>query len=275
LLPARLIAMTSTATSIDQGGPMRPVDTRSIIHAAAFAALVILTGCEIWAPPTPTDTEQSLGLIVMYPGDDGGSTEMIGFYTGLREAGVNQAIESTRWTLPWESSLARPAFWEKFPDWARQEAERIAAYQLAHPGAPITLLGYSGGCMAAIMVAAQMPEGSAVDRVLLLSPGVSPDYDLQPTLAKVRDRVIVYWSPKEVQLGGALLQVLGTVDGNYTQAAAFTGFNQTDPKLEQIEWSEEMAAFGNNGDHLDYFWNVPWIRQYVTQWIAQPAQPGQ
>lgn len=251
-----------------------PVPFGHRLLSVALASFISLAGCEVWAPPPPTDAERSRGLIVMYPGDDGGSTEMIGFYTGLREAGVEQAIECTRWTLPFESTLLRDAFWFRFPAWAKQEAERLALYQRAHPGAPVTLLGFSGGGMAAIMVAEQMPAGSAVDRVLLLSPGVSPDYDLRPMLANVRDRCIVYWSPKEAQLGGALLQFMGTVDGNYTDAAAISSFNLTDPKLEQVEWTEEMAAYGNNGDHIDYFWNIPWIREYLANWVAPPAQPS-
>ncbi|HVP10996.1 MAG TPA: hypothetical protein VMV94_07390 [Phycisphaerae bacterium] len=250
-------------------------NNRWIIRTTACVALAISAGCEVWAPPTPTDAERSRGLIVMYPGDDGGSTEMVGFYTGLREAGVDQAIESIRWTLPMETALFRIPFWMRFPAWAQQEAQRIATYQATYPGAPVTLLGFSGGGMVAIVVAEQMPGDAMVDRVLLLSPGVSPDYDLKPMLAKVRDRVIVYWSPKEAQLGGALLLLMGTVDGNYTAAAAISGFNQTAPKLEQVEWSEEMTAFGNNGDHTDYFWNIPWIREYVAKWVAQPAQPPQ
>lgn len=254
---------------------MRFFRNRSIFCTAAFAALVILAGCEVWAPPVPTDAERSRGLIVMYPGNDGGSTEMIGFYTGLREAGIDQAIESTRWTLPLESTVSRDIFWLRFPAWAKQEAERLALYQLTHPSTPVTLLGFSSGGMAAIQVAEQMPWGTAVDRVLLLSPGVSPDYDLRPMLEKVRDRVIVYWSPREAGLGGALLSFMGTVDGNYTTAAAISGFNQEHEKLEQIEWSEDMASLGNYGDHIDYFWNIPWIREYVAKWIAPAAQPPQ
>ena len=204
----------------------------------------------------------------MYPGDFNSSSEMIGFYTGLRDAGVDQAIEISRWAQPVEASWAREQFWEKFPAWAEGEAARLAEYQAAHPGSPLTLLSYSGGAMAAIMAAERMPAGTAVDRVVLLSPGVSPDYDLTRMLANVRDQAIVYWSPKEAQVGGLLLQWCGTVDGNFTDAAGISGFKGTYDKLLQVEWQPEMSTLGNNGDHLDYFLSVPWIREYVGSWVA-------
>ena len=68
---------------------------------------------------------------------------------------------------------------------------------------------------------------------------------------------------------------MGTVDADYLDAAAISGFRQTDPKLEQIEWTEDMAALGNNGDHVDYFYNLPWIEKYLPNWIAPAAQAAE
>ncbi len=240
-----------------------------------LSVLLLPTGCEVWIPPALTAEELDRGLVVMYPGDFNSTSEMIGLYTGLREGGVDQAIEISKWSPPMESCYAREEFWEKFPAWAAEEAERLAAYQQAHPGAPVTLLGFSGGGMAAIVVAEHMPEGTAVDRVLLLSVGVSPDYDLLPMLENVRDRVIVYWSPREAGWGSLLLQWLGTVDGSFEAAAAISGFSTVHEKLIQVEWTPEMSELGNHGDHLDYFMNIPWISEYAASWIAPSPQTGQ
>lgn len=255
---------------------MRGMGKRAILVIVMILNWAMLPGCDVfWLPPVPTDDEWQRGLVVLYPGDFNSDFEMAGFYNGLRAGGVDQAIEISHWSAPMESCFERDKFWEDFPGWAEQEARRLADYQVNHPGAPVTLLGFSGGGLAAIKVAEQMPPGTMVDRVLLLSAGVSPDYDLTAMLEKVRDRVIVYWSPREAQLGALLLQWLGTVDGNFEEAAAISGFSHVDEKLVQIEWSEEMAAFGNYGDHLDYFMNVPWISEYVASWVAPSAPPAQ
>jgi pimeloyl-ACP methyl ester carboxylesterase len=207
----------------------------------------------------------------MYPGDFNTTSEMVGFYTGIRDAGLQQAVEVVQWSLPAEPSWGNEEFWQKFPGWAEQEAGRIAEYEAAYPGAPVTLLGFSGGCMAAILVAEKMPQGSAVDAVIMLSPGVSPDYDLTKMLANVRQRAVVYWSRAESQFGRLLLQWAGTVDGNFGQAAGLSGFTGSYQKLVQIEWQPDMADLGNKGDHLDYFLAVPWIREYVASWVARPT----
>ena len=47
-----------------------------------------------------------------------------------------------------------------------------------------------------------------------------------------------------------------------------SGFKGTYDKLLQVEWQPEMSTLGNNGDHLDYFLSVPWIREYVGSWVA-------
>ena len=241
---------------------------------SGFLAIIggLTTGCDVWHPPPPTPEELDRGLVVMYPGTTNTCTEMIGFYTGLRDANVDQAIEVVPWGLANEPTWAHEEFWSKFPTWAENEAARLAAYKSAHPGAPVTLLGWSAGAMTAIQVTEHVPDGVEVDSVILLSPGVSPDYDLTRMLEKVSGRAVVYWSPKENNLGLLLLKLVGTVDGNFDEAVSFAGFRGSYDrrKFAEVPWQPEMASLGNNGDHLDYFLAIPWIREYVAAWVAPP-----
>src|SRR5262245_18574781 len=72
--------------------------TLSLIGATLVASL---SGCgEVWTDPLSTPSQYDKGLIVMYPGALGSDSEMLGFYTTLRLAGIDQAIEVPQWTAP-------------------------------------------------------------------------------------------------------------------------------------------------------------------------------
>ncbi|RIK65218.1 MAG: hypothetical protein DCC65_12895 [Planctomycetota bacterium] len=236
--------------------------------------LAIGAGCDVWAPPAPTPAEYDRGLVVMYPGSTNTRSEMTGFHTGLRDAGIDQAIEVVPWALPFVRYVLPGTFLTDQRPWARAEAMRISAYRGTHPGVAVTLLGFSGGAMMAIMVAEELPEGIGVDSVILLSAGVSSGYDLTAMLEKSTGGAFVYFSPRE-EFALWLAQTFGTVDGDFQRPAAVFGFDMTHPGLTQLSWDAAMQAeFGNNGDHFDYFLNPAWIARHVAPWVA-PAPPGQ
>jgi hypothetical protein len=86
-------------------------------------------------------------------------------------------------------------------------------------------------------------------------------------LERTIDRAVVYWSPVD-ELAIDLVRDLGTVDGEFAEPASSFGFTATHEKLVQFSWEPEMASYGNFGDHLDYLFLVPWIRDYVAPWVA-------
>lgn len=238
---------------------------------------ILGTGCEVWQPPIPSPAEYGRGLVVMYPGSTNTRSEMIGFYFGLRESGIDQAIEVVPWSLPLVRFVLGAGFFAEQQAWAMGEAARISEYRSRHPNAPVTLLGFSGGAMAAILVVEALPEGDSVDRVILLSAGVSSQYDLSVVLERSAGGVFVYWSPLE-NFAQGLANSFGTVDGDFSRPAAVFGFTMSHPMLTQLSWDASMRdEFGNNGDHFDYFLNVAWIRRYIAPWVAvsSPAADGQ
>lgn len=233
------------------------------------ALSLVGSGCEVWSPPIPSFDEYGRGLIVMYPGSFNTTSEMSVFYSALREAGVDQAIEVIKWSEAGEHFLNPSGFLDSYRPRARSEAARIAAYQAGHPGMPVTLLGFSGGAMAAIVVTEEMPPDQKIDCVILLSPGVSSTYDLNAMLEKTKEGAVAYWSPHEaftIWLAG----LLGTVDGVFERPAGAFGFVTQNPKLRQVEWDSSMLAYGNDGEHLSYLLNGTWIRTFVAPWIAHP-----
>ena len=221
-------------------------------------ALCAVVGCDVWKPPEPTTGETDRGLVVMYPGAMNTHTEMLGFYLAARLAGVDRAIEIVPWAPSMSFFLNPSEFSEWLKPWATIEADRIAAYQDAHPGAPVALLGYSAGTMVATIVTEQMSPGHEVENVVLMSPGMKADYDLTLMLSKTRDGAVVYWSPRD-QVTISQLGPYAAFDAAWARPAAAFGFDLQDVRLTQIEWDESMAAIGNLGDHFDAIINIGWL----------------
>jgi pimeloyl-ACP methyl ester carboxylesterase len=243
------------------------VNKRQIL-SLGVTLLATITGCELWRPPVPTPDELARGLVVMYPGVYNTTTEMYGFYTGLRAAGIDQAIEVRPWSLPLINFAVPAEFLHLERPWATTEALRVAQYRRDHPGAPVTLLGYSGGAMIAILVAEELPQGSSVDRVIMMSPGVSTTYDLGLMLDHTRHGAVAYWSQND-WVTNLITFNWGALDGVFGPSAATQGFAMTDQKLTQIEWGPDLAVYGNYGGHADYLFSVDWIRDFVAPWVAR------
>ena len=227
----------------------------------------MLPGCIFWTAPLPDDDQLADGLIVLYPGVYNSEWELQGFYEGLRATGNEAAIEIMPWSGPLEQWFFYDGFVAKTQTWAEGEAQRIADYKNAHADAPVTLVGYSGGAMAAIYVAERMPASTPVDRVILMSPGVSRYYDLSAMLDNTSQGAMAYWSPADT-LAVTLVRKFGTVDGDHDTPAARYGFATEDERLTQIAWDPNMATRGNHGNHLDYLRAPDWIRDFVGPWIA-------
>jgi pimeloyl-ACP methyl ester carboxylesterase len=241
--------------------------TRPRLAIALVGVSQTLTACGLWQAPVPIAEELDAGLVVVYPGASNSQFEALGCYQGLRTAGCDQAIEIVPWSRPFEQWWAPVGFFNAVRGWAKTEAERLAAYRAEHPAAPVTLIGGSSGALIAILVTEQMPAGARIDRVLLMSPGVSRYYDLGPMLENTVDGAVVYWSPVDT-FALTLVRLLGTIDGEFAEPAAAFGFAATHDKLVQFSWQPEMARYGNYGDHLDPLFLIPWIRDFVAPWIA-------
>lgn len=243
---------------------------RAFVHVVILGFLVLTqAGCpaiDIWRPPTPTPEEYARGLIVLYPGSSNLVIEQLGFYTALKEAGVDLAIEVRPWGQFLEHVFDPIGTQPRFTAFAQEEALRLAEYIRAHPGVPVNLMTYSGGAVVVPQIAAAMPADTPIDRIIILSPGIAADFDLSGALDRTSSGIISYWSPAE-QGVYLITEVFGLADGRFDHPAAALGFDTSDSRLTQVEWTPEMAELGNRGEHLDYFFNIPWIKQYVVPWV--------
>ncbi len=248
---------------------MRWGDSRLLWTFVLIVPLV--SGCWIQTAPPPTPEELDKGLIVLYPGISSLPSDMILWYEAMRADGVEQAVEVISYGPPLDL-IGNLQNFERNKAFSVGEAERIAAYIDDYPGRPVTLIGYSGGSTIAVLVAENLPDGYNVDRVLLFSSGLSPQYDLGPAIDRCENGMMHYYSPVDT-LSLFFTNWLGTMDGFNTDPAATLGFDFEHPDFVEWTWTEDMRELDNNGDHTDYLWNEAWLRVYVPPLLPGPYAP--
>jgi hypothetical protein len=144
---------------------------------------------------------------------------------------------------------------------ARIIADTIRRYRDSHPALPVFLVAKSGGSGVAVM-ALEWLDADAVERVVLLAPALSPDYDLTAALRAVRHEIVAFWSPFDLLVLGAGTRLFGTIDRVKTVGAGLVGFRAPARlagdaagggqyrKLRQVRWHPRMAASGYFGGHM-------------------------
>jgi pimeloyl-ACP methyl ester carboxylesterase len=119
-------------------------------------------------------------------------------------------------------------------------------------------MGHSAGAGVVLAAAEQLPAGS-LERVILLSPAVSPSFDLRASLRATRHEIVSFSSTLDrFFLDWGTCQ-FGTVDRVYGPAAGLDGFQvppDLDPegkalyrRLVQVPWRFEMLLNGRGGAH--------------------------
>ena len=166
---------------------------------------------------------------------------------------------------------------------ARLVAEIVQCYASERPEEPIYMVAKSGGSGVVVKALEQL-AAQLVERVVMLAPALSPDYDLSRALEAVRRELVVFWSPLDVFVLGAGTRVFGTIDRIKTAGAGMVGFRvptgdradenkrrQYD-KLRQIRWRPRMAATGYLGGH----WGPDsplFLRKYVAP-LLRDGEPA-
>lgn len=142
------------------------------------------------------------------------------------------------------------------------QADHLAAVvrerQAREPGRPIYLLSHSAGAGLVLAAAERLPPAS-VERIILLSAAVSPNYDLRPALRATRRELVSFNSTYDRLCLDWCTSVFGTIDRVYGPAAGLDGF-RTPPDLDdegrglyerlvQVPWHLEMIRQCTDGSH--------------------------
>jgi pimeloyl-ACP methyl ester carboxylesterase len=160
----------------------------------------------------------------------------------------------------------------------RRLAGQVGMLRQQWPGGEIYLVGFSAGC-GVILQAAEALPGDCVDRVLLLSPSVSADYDLRPALRASRQGIDVFYSERDLWQLGIGISIVGTADRCWRAAAGRVGFRPVvgtpadahlyAARLRQHPWDPSVAWTGNYGRHYDSY-HKPFLKAYVLPLLASP-----
>jgi pimeloyl-ACP methyl ester carboxylesterase len=137
-------------------------------------------------------------------------------------------------------------------------AAEILALKEDDPELRIFLVAHSGGTGIAVRAAEMLPP-DCLERVVLLSSALSPEYDLSAALRSSKGGIVSYHSALDFLVLGLGTWQFGTVDRTYVASAGHTGFREPAHldgsdralygRLVQVPWSPRMIRYGNWGTH--------------------------
>lgn len=158
---------------------------------------------------------------------------------------------------------------------ARELAAEILEIKTESPARPVFVVGHSAGAAIALEAASHLPP-STLERLVLLSSAVAPNYDLRPALWATRGEVVSFHSGMDWFVLGWATRWFGTADRVYGPAAGFAGFEVPRPtclidrelyqRFVQISWKPEMLAQQYVGLHSST--SMPgFLSHYVAPWL--------
>ncbi len=247
---------------------------------ALIASLVAFNGCSYFRDLDSIERLER-GYTIVLPGIETASMANSNIAQGLKNGGVETAIEVHDWTTGSPLlMLVHLRHLDRNKREARKLAHKIVDYQDAHPGQPVYLIGHSGGGGLTLLTLEALPADRKITAAILLAPAVSPGYDLSDALAKTEAGIWNFHSPMDAILLVAGTTVAGTIDGVHAPSAGAVAFEvpaDLSPaaeqnyrtKLHQVPYSLEMAAHGNLGGHFGSTWHR-FTAAYLAPIIRDP-----
>ncbi|HOW71287.1 MAG TPA: alpha/beta hydrolase [Phycisphaerae bacterium] len=233
-----------------------------------------LTGCI--QPEVAPQEQLDRGYVILLPGVEGGAWHLTDTIRGLRDGGVDHAIQPVGWGRPLDV-LTNLTDFPANKEWARRIAELTVHYRAEHPAPPITVVGFSGGGGLAVLAAEALPEHVKLDGLILVGAALSPDYDLSKPLAHVRGTLVNFYSELDWLPLGVGTAWFGTIDRKYTVSAGHVGFRTPDHRLlandrvEQVAWRPDWIRLGHGGGHVGWLWRA-WARETLAPCIRAAAE---
>ena len=236
---------------------------RWIIRTSGLVLLVWVAfaarSSHVVEPPFPP--HEAAGRIIVLPGIHNTLFHLNGFFQMASLGLPNFALDPQRWGTPFFGILNLRAA-ERNRDVARRLAADITQWRREHPEQLLYLMGYSGGGGVASLVLKELPDDVSVDRVILIAPAISRDFDIIRLAADhVTEFVINFSSEKDLQVGLGT-RYFGTIDRKYEYAAGFDGFAADSERLAHWQWSEADGSFGHHGNHVAYL-GRRWQRAFL------------
>lgn len=249
-------------------------------RSTILAGLCLLSGCASvpsrvtsYKPPVPPQ-----GIVLVTNGAGGNTEATRALVSAVKKSGLPLSIRTFEWTHGVGRSVTDMTDVEHAQEQGRLLAEQIITYRATYPNTPIYLLGYSAGTHVTLE-ATRWLEPNSLERVILLAPAVSSEYDLSVTLAAARQGVDVYTSQRDRLYLGTGTDIVGTADGlRGVPAAGRVGFEPPAPldanlarRLRQHPWNRSVAWTGNDGSHAGGLQST-YLRAYILPLLTPAAR---
>lgn len=207
--------------------------------------------------PAPEKVDASHAYLLHVPGIAGETTIDHTLVDGIHDGGFKGKIEIYDWTGD-HKGISALVNRERNDHEAQKIADKIAEHRKQDPKGQILLTAHSGGTGLVIFALEKLPKDVMVDGVLLLSPALSPNYDLSRALSHIRGRLYCFSSTMDVFVLGLGTKVFGTIDGQKGESAGRVGFVKPEhpavpaeyQKLVDCPYEKAWMRFGNIGDHV-------------------------
>jgi pimeloyl-ACP methyl ester carboxylesterase len=247
--------------------------------SSLLLGVLLVSGCASLRPqpppPPPVITNQTRGVVFVVNGAGG----FYGPSNALREAVEKQdiplAIEPFVWTHGPGRVLADQMDLAHTQEQGRRLAEQILSWKQQLPQHTVYIVGHSAGCAVALESGRYLGACS-VERMILLAPAVSAEYDLRPALTSSRLGIDVFHSSRDWGYLGLVTGVVGTTDRRWSAAAGRVGFRPEAicpedavlmAKLRQHPWHPSVEWTGNEGGHYGTY-RPGYLEAYVLPLLA-------
>jgi pimeloyl-ACP methyl ester carboxylesterase len=215
------------------------------------------------------------GLVIVAGGV--GGLDPLGFWakTVLPLAGVSHEVRDFVWTTGFGNLVRDVKDTANLMERADQLAKEVMCYKAANPDCPIYLVGHSGGTGIVLATAERLPPAT-LERIILLSPAVSPGFDLRRALRATSAEIVSFHSPLDLFWLTWGTTHYGTIDRVHTAAAGVHGFvvpadldaegKALYGRLVQIGWKPEMLLEFRGGFHVSTIMPA-FLARHVVPWL--------
>jgi pimeloyl-ACP methyl ester carboxylesterase len=261
------------------GPPGEDAVVRTPLLTLVLSAL-LAAGCAI-SRQTPTTCgclAPNADVVFVADGSGDYRTTSAAVCDAVRDTGAPLRVETFVWSHGYRRLLVDHVDHCNHLEEGRRLAALVAAVRQSDPARAVSLVGHSSGC-AVVLAAAEALPPDMLERIVMLAPAISNDYDLRPALRSSRLGIDVFSSHRDVGALGIGTGIIGTADRRWSAAAGRVGFTPIlkcpgdellYARLRTHPWDPVVAWSGNRGSHYGTL-QPGFARAYLLPLLMRPA----
>lgn len=190
--------------------------------------------------------------------------------------GVDYEFRDYKWQHDWGTELRDLLDEPHLRRKSSQLADEVRELHEREPNRRIYLIGHSAGA-AVVIHAAELLPANTIERIILLSPALSPNYDLTVAFQATKHEIVAFTSRFDATLHAT--SIFGTADRVFCNSAGLRGFKCPEhldseakrcyERLIQIPWTFdrllELEGCWHNSSTMPLF-----LAHEVAPWLREP-----